>query len=218
MRPAGRRCAGRRSRRPARGEAFTELFHSTPSPRASGTLGTHPKGVARDGTVRAGARGFRGCRRPEQRRKVGVDRLPLKFAGGQRSLNTFASVPLPERRAAGGAAGSRLSLGLRRIRLVVAEPCSQVIVRGSREPCCCAAQQVNEDSWRHLRCAAPAASAAVIMAYCCLAVAATAHAFQAVPGRPGPSIAVGMQAGGSPKGARSTPRKNPTKNGFRKGQ
>ena len=158
MRPAGRHCAGRSSRRPARGDAFTELFNSTPSPRASGTLGTHPKGVARDRAVRAGARGLRGLGRPEQRRKDGVDRLPLKFAGGQRSLNTFASVPLPERRAAGGAAGSRLSLGLRRIRLVVAEPCSQVIVRGAREPCRGAAQQVNEDSWRHLRCLAAASA------------------------------------------------------------
>ena len=28
-------------RRPARSDAVTELFHSTPSPRASGTLGAH---------------------------------------------------------------------------------------------------------------------------------------------------------------------------------
>jgi hypothetical protein len=43
-------------------------------------------------------------------------------------------------------------------------------------------------------------AAAVIMADCCLAVAATVHAFQAVPEGPGPSMAVGLQAGGSPEG------------------
>ena len=147
MRPAGRHCAGRSSRRPARGDAFTELFNSTPSPRASGTLGTHPKGVARDRAVRAGARGLRGLGRPEQRRKDGVDRLPLKFAGGQRSLNTFAFISLPERRAAGGAALPRLGLGLRAVRGVRAEPGSQVVI-------CCGdprrgAAQEHEDSLHH---------------------------------------------------------------------